>query len=106
MCTTLNVIDDDVLEGNENFEVSLTSPTGGANLEDPMTATITIVDNESMMIIVTLKGCSSAWQILLTLAAKRMRRVTAITWRFSVRPSVQPCPYLLVRVVTQLVNRP
>ena len=40
---------------------------------------------------VTLKISALLWVALLTLAAKRRRRVTAIVWRFlSVRPFVRP----------------
>ena len=49
-CTTFNIIDDDVLEGDENFQVSLDSPTGGANLDEPISATVTIADNDSMLL--------------------------------------------------------
>ena len=49
-CATFGVINDDILEGNETFQVSLDYPTGGANLDEPMTATVTIVDNESTLI--------------------------------------------------------
>ena len=51
VCATFTVIDDDVLEGDESFQVSLDSPTGGANLEEPITATVTIIDNEGMLVI-------------------------------------------------------
>ena len=50
VCATLNIIDDNVLEGDEQFQVSLSSPTGGANLEDPSTAFATILDNDSMTV--------------------------------------------------------
>ena len=53
-CATFTVISDDTLEGDESFQVSLDSPTGGANLDDPMTATATITDNESMLIMITI----------------------------------------------------
>ena len=45
-CTTFTIVDDDLLEGDENFQVSLDSPTGGANLDDPISATVTIIDND------------------------------------------------------------
>ena len=45
-CTTFTIADDDLLEGDENFQVSLESPTGGANLDDPISATVTIIDND------------------------------------------------------------
>jgi hypothetical protein len=40
------VVDDGWLEGNETFQVSLTSSTG-ANLITPATATVTIIDNDA-----------------------------------------------------------
>jgi hypothetical protein len=40
------VVDDGWLEGNETFQVSLTSSTG-ANLTTPATATVTIIDNDA-----------------------------------------------------------
>jgi ribosomal protein L35AE/L33A len=43
---TVNITDDTIFEGNETFTVSLSSPTGGATLGSPATATVTIVDNE------------------------------------------------------------
>lgn len=48
-CATFTIIDDDTLEGDENFQVSLDSPTGGANLDEPMSATVTITDNDSRL---------------------------------------------------------
>jgi glucose/arabinose dehydrogenase len=44
---TIAVIDDSVVEGNETFQLSLTSPTGGATLASPSTATVTITDNDT-----------------------------------------------------------
>ena len=55
------------------------------------------------MLAFTLKMKVCANRLLLTLAAKRRRRVTAIVWRFlSVRPSV--CPS--VRPSVRLFVRP
>ena len=54
VCATFTVIDDQLLEGDESFDVSLDSPTGGANLDEPMTATVTIVDNDSALISIML----------------------------------------------------
>lgn len=53
-CTTFTIIDDDLLEGDENFQVSLDSPTGGANLDDPTSATVTITDNDSALLLLLL----------------------------------------------------
>ena len=43
---TVSIANDAVLEGNETFTAALASPTGGATLGTPTTATITIVDDE------------------------------------------------------------
>src|SRR5439155_20998795 len=40
------IVDDSYAEGNENFRVSLSNPTGGS-LGMPSTATVTINDNET-----------------------------------------------------------
>lgn len=45
-CVTFDPFDDDLLEGNEVLDVSLSSPTGGANLDDPSVATVLITDND------------------------------------------------------------
>src|SRR5262249_55504358 len=42
---TIPIVNDALVEGNENFNFSLSSPTG-ATLVSPSTATITIVDND------------------------------------------------------------
>jgi chitinase len=46
---TINIpiTDDNVYEGNETFDVNLSSPGGGATLGTPSTATVTINENES-----------------------------------------------------------
>jgi ribosomal protein L35AE/L33A len=44
---TVNITDDALLEGSETFTVALTSPTGGATLGNPTTATVTIIDNDT-----------------------------------------------------------
>ncbi|HKN81930.1 MAG TPA: NF038122 family metalloprotease, partial [Pyrinomonadaceae bacterium] len=43
---TIPIVDDALVEGNENFTLTLTSPTG-ATLGSPQTATITIIDNDA-----------------------------------------------------------
>ena len=43
---TVNIADDGAVEGNETFDTALSSPTGGASLGTPSTATATIVDND------------------------------------------------------------
>jgi predicted CxxxxCH...CXXCH cytochrome family protein len=40
------ITNDTAVEGNEDFTVTLSSPTGGASLGAPSSATITIVDND------------------------------------------------------------
>lgn len=42
----VNITDDGTVEGNEAFSTSLATPTGGASLGTPNTATVTIVDND------------------------------------------------------------
>jgi parallel beta-helix repeat protein len=44
---TVNIIDDSELEDNETFIVSLGNPTGGAELGEPDTAEVTIIDDDS-----------------------------------------------------------
>jgi hypothetical protein len=44
---TINVNDDAAVEGDETFNVTLSSPGGGATLGSPATATITINDNDT-----------------------------------------------------------
>ena len=43
---TLNILDDNVVEGNETFSIALSNPTGGAALASPSNATVTILDND------------------------------------------------------------
>ena len=44
---TVPITDDTAVEGNETFNVTLSSPTGGAALGSPTSSTITIVDNDT-----------------------------------------------------------
>ncbi|HEY0430095.1 MAG TPA: Calx-beta domain-containing protein [Pyrinomonadaceae bacterium] len=41
------ILEDALVEGNENFTVNLTSPTGGATLGTPASLTVTITDNDT-----------------------------------------------------------
>lgn len=43
---TVTIVDDATVEGSEAFTVSLSSPTGGATLGSPSSATVTILDND------------------------------------------------------------
>lgn len=43
---TVTIYNDTDIEGDENFTVSLSSPTGGATLGPPASATVTITDND------------------------------------------------------------
>ncbi len=43
---TVPIVDDSVFEGNENFNVTLSNPTGGAAVRAPSTAQISIQDND------------------------------------------------------------
>ncbi|VAW97242.1 hypothetical protein MNBD_GAMMA22-2257 [hydrothermal vent metagenome] len=43
---TINIIDDLLLEGNEDFSVNLTNATGGASIGINASNTVTIIDNE------------------------------------------------------------
>jgi len=40
------ILDDELIEGNETFEISLTNATGGAGVQPPSKANIHIIDNE------------------------------------------------------------
>lgn len=44
---TVSIVDDSVAEGPETINFALTNPTGGATLDTPSTAVITITDNET-----------------------------------------------------------
>jgi hypothetical protein len=44
---TVPILDDTLVEGNETVNLTLSSPTGGAALGNPTSATLTIVDNDS-----------------------------------------------------------
>ena len=43
---TVTIIDDGIFEGTEDFQVFLSSTTGGANLASPSMATVTLTDND------------------------------------------------------------
>ena len=44
---TINVADDALTEGNENFTLTLSAPEGGAMIGTPSSISVTIVDNDS-----------------------------------------------------------
>jgi hypothetical protein len=44
---TVNVSDNSAIDGNKAFNITLSSPTGGAAIGTPGTSTVTIVDDES-----------------------------------------------------------
>ncbi len=43
----VTILDDSVYEGDETFDVALSNPTGGAGLDTPALATVTITDNDA-----------------------------------------------------------
>ena len=55
-CVTVIPIDDDVLEADEQFTVTLSSPTGGANLASPSMADVVILDNEGGEILYSARN--------------------------------------------------
>ena len=57
---TVPLLNDNVYEGNETFNVTLSNPSGGASLVFPMTAAVTIYDDESQPYI--LNGSVTAME--------------------------------------------
>lgn len=51
---TISISQDTILEMDEDFTVSLSNPTGGAILTDPVLATVSIADDESLPVQSTL----------------------------------------------------
>ncbi len=47
----VSITEDSVTELNETFTVTLSNPTGGAELDDASTATVTIIDNDRPVIV-------------------------------------------------------
>ncbi len=43
---TITIIDDTVLESDEAFKVILSSTTGGAHIETPSNATVSVIEND------------------------------------------------------------
>ena len=50
-CEPFMPSDDDILEDSESFQVSLASPTGGAGLDSPTTASVTITDDDGKEVV-------------------------------------------------------
>lgn len=51
-CQDIIPIDDDEIEDDETLQISLSAPTGGANLDDPSMASVTIIDNDGKALLV------------------------------------------------------
>jgi uncharacterized delta-60 repeat protein len=57
---SLPIVDDSSLEANEQFVLTLVNPQGGASLGDPISTTVTILDNEPVSIQATAGDGQSA----------------------------------------------
>ena len=47
---TVTILDDALVEGDESFTVTLSNPTGGAGLGSPATASVTILEDDSLSV--------------------------------------------------------
>jgi hypothetical protein len=48
---TVTLLPDSLAEGNQNFNVTMSAPTGGAVLSGPATATVTITDDDATRVV-------------------------------------------------------
>ena len=73
---TIGINEDSLVEGDENFTVTLSGPSSGAALGSPSTATVTIVDNDSGSTVqfnpTTYTVNEAAGQVVLTVTLSRL----------------------------------
>jgi ribosomal protein L35AE/L33A len=60
---TVTINDDQDIEGDETFNLTLENPTGGATIGDPAVMEVTIIDNDGPIPFGTLQFSSSAYGI-------------------------------------------
>ena len=52
MCTNIQIVNDNILEGMQDFTVQITMSTARTSVESPSTATVTIQDDEGKFAVI------------------------------------------------------